>query len=66
VPVAIGVYDVAGRLVRQLIDAPVEAGHHALVWDGRGRNGTVLGSGIYFVRVEIGNHAFNQKVTLIK
>jgi hypothetical protein len=65
-PVSIAVYDVSGRLVRNLLAGPVTAGRHTVQWDGRGMNGRVLGTGTYFVRVEIAEHEFIEKVTLIK
>ena len=65
-PVTIAAYDVTGRLVRRLIDAPVGAGRHAITWDGRGASGEVLGAGVYFLRIAIGEHVFTEKVALVK
>jgi hypothetical protein len=65
-PVTIAAYDVSGRLVRRLLDGPVGTGRHAVTWDGRGRHGEVLGSGIYFLRVTIGEQEFTEKVALVK
>jgi len=49
--VRMDVYDVRGRHVRGLIDTQLEAGHHAVSWDGRSDAGVALASGAYFVRV---------------
>ena len=46
------VYDTAGRLVRVLLDETVSAGRHTAEWDGMGRRGSPVGSGVYFVRLE--------------
>jgi len=51
-PVRLSVYDVAGRLVRRLADAPYEAGAHRIPWDGKTRTGSEAASGIYIVRLE--------------
>jgi Peptidase family C25/FG-GAP-like repeat len=65
-PVAIGIYDVTGRLVRELLEAPVHPGHHALSWDGRGSNREVLAAGVYFLRVAIGDDVMTEKLSLVK
>ena len=46
--VNVAVYDVAGRLVAALMDAPQSAGEHSLRWDAGGMN-----SGVYFIRLRI-------------
>jgi hypothetical protein len=50
--VTIRVYDVAGRVVTTLVDGEVEAGPHAIVWDGTTDSGERAASGVYFVRME--------------
>jgi len=47
----VAVYDLTGRAVRTLIDAPLAAGRHTLVWDGRDAAGHPASQGVYFVRV---------------
>ena len=46
--VRLGIYDVAGRLVRGLLDEEVKGGLRDVQWDGRGRAG-VAAAGLYFV-----------------
>jgi hypothetical protein len=50
--VTIRVYDVAGRVVRTLVDGEAEAGEHVIVWDGTTDSGKQAASGVYFVRME--------------
>lgn len=50
-PVRVTVHDVAGRLVRTLVDGPRPAGSQHTVWDGRTDEGVPAGGGIYFVRL---------------
>jgi hypothetical protein len=57
---------VSGRLVRELLNGPVDPGQYTLPWDGRGANRQVLAAGVYFFRVTIGNQVLNEKVTLVK
>ncbi|MCA9754003.1 MAG: T9SS type A sorting domain-containing protein, partial [Gemmatimonadetes bacterium] len=50
-PVSLRVYDVSGRLVRTLVNAPLDAGRHAVTWDGRDDRGRTAASGVYFYRL---------------
>jgi hypothetical protein len=49
------IYDVTGRLVTSLVDGPMPAGRHELVWDGRSESGERAASGVYFCRFEAGD-----------
>ncbi len=63
----VSVHDVAGRLVRTLVDAEDRvAGEHAVVWDGRDAAGRPVESGIYLCRVESGSSRELRKMTLLK
>lgn len=53
-PVRLSVYDVAGRLIRTLVDTVLPAGNHQAVWDGRDGAGRGVGSGSYLARLEAG------------
>ena len=50
-PLAAGVYDARGRLVRQLHSGLMDAGSHTLRWDGRAESGTQASAGVYWIRV---------------
>ena len=45
------VLDVAGRVVRTLVDGPIAPGRHSLAWDGTDAAGRELSPGIYFLRM---------------
>ncbi len=49
--VAVGIYDLAGRLVRYMEPADLSEGPHEVFWDGRDGAGRRVGNGIYFIRV---------------
>jgi len=55
--VTIRVYDVAGRVVRTLVDGEAEPGEHVIVWDGRTDSSERAASGVYFVKMEASGHA---------
>lgn len=48
--VQLSIFDASGRSVRTLAHGSLKAGRHDLTWDGRGADGSPVGSGIYFVR----------------
>jgi len=50
--VIIRVFDCAGRVVRTLVDAELEAGPHTSIWNGATDAGLRAASGVYFVRME--------------
>jgi hypothetical protein len=60
------IYDVAGRLVRTLVNEDLEPGSHQRVWDGTDQRGGRVGSGVYLYRLEFGNRSATKKLTLIK
>ena len=51
--VRIEVWDVTGRLVRRLLDDPLDPGDHQTVWDGTDESRNPRGSGTYFVRMSV-------------
>ena len=54
-PVALRVFDIAGRLILVLEDvAGKEAATYKVSWDGRSTQGTRAPSGIYFFRLDTG------------
>ena len=65
-PVAVRVYDVAGRLVATLLDGLAPAGRHETVWRGVDAGGEPVASGIYFCRMETDSFRDEKKLLLIK
>jgi len=49
--VKLGIYDIAGRRVRSLVDDEVLAGTTHVQWDGKDQSGIVAHSGMYFARL---------------
>lgn len=50
--VRIEVFSALGQRVTRLVDRTLPAGHHVVQWTGRDEAGRMVGSGIYYVRVE--------------
>jgi flagellar hook assembly protein FlgD len=65
-PVRVAVYDVAGRLVRTLVDGPIDPGPHDLSWDGTDDRGERVASGVYYCTLEAGGVRANRSVTVLR
>lgn len=66
VHVRLSVYDLAGRLVSRLVDAPRPAGEHSILWLGTGENGERASSGVYTVRLEAEAFRDQRKIVLTR
>jgi hypothetical protein len=62
----VAVFDVAGRLVRVLIDGLAAPGRTVLSWDGRDTAGRPVASGVYLVRLECGEGSFSRRLMRIR
>jgi flagellar hook assembly protein FlgD len=60
------IYDVAGRLVRTLVNDTKEAGAYSAVWDGRNNGGSSVASGIYFYKMETAGFQATKKLVLLR
>ncbi len=66
-PVQLAVFDVAGRLVRSLIDGQVMgSGRHEKVWDGRDESGRQVAGGVYFYRIRSTEFSATRPMSLVK
>jgi hypothetical protein len=60
------VYDVAGRLVRRVLDARRATGPHGVRWDGMDMAGRVVPPGAYFLHFEADGVTETRKLVLIR
>jgi hypothetical protein len=60
------VYDVAGRLVKTLLQGPMSAGEHTTIWDGIDTDGLAVASGVYYCRLEVGGTAETRSMVLVR
>lgn len=64
--VRLGVYDVGGRLVSRLMDAPQTPGTYVVRWEGTDGRGRTVAPGIYFYRLEAGEEARTRSLTIVR
>ena len=55
------IFDLRGRRIAVLFDGAMEAGEHAIPWDGSG-----VGSGVYLVRLAAEDGIFHRRIALLK
>ena len=60
------VVDPQGRRVRGLLDARLEAGKHAVTWDGRDDAGRHVADGLFFARLEFGGRSETRKLAVLQ
>ncbi len=59
--VAIDIYDILGRKIETLVNERQPAGYHQAVWDAIDKS-----SGIFFFRIQAGDHSETRKMMLLK
>lgn len=59
------IFDMQGRRVGVLADRVFPAGQHELVWDRRTASGAVARPGIYFYRIEAGEHRARRRMVVL-
>lgn len=61
------VYSVLGERIASLLQATsLEPGYHTAVWDGRTSRGAQAPSGVYLLRLEVGNETLTRRIVLVR
>ncbi|HUT63266.1 MAG TPA: FlgD immunoglobulin-like domain containing protein [Anaerolineae bacterium] len=64
--VSLAIFDLCGRRIKTLVNAPQKAGYHTAIWDGRNEAGIPVSSGLYFYRINAANFTKVRKMTMVK
>jgi hypothetical protein len=64
--VRVVVFDVRGRLVKELVDESRPAGSYLIQWNGKNASGAAVPAGIYLVRVEASEYRMTEKIVLVR
>ncbi len=62
--VRLHVFDVNGRMVRELFTGTQQSGSYTRPWDGRDANGALAPSGMYFARLQAGERRLVERIVL--
>ncbi|MCF7920805.1 MAG: carboxypeptidase regulatory-like domain-containing protein [Candidatus Cloacimonetes bacterium] len=60
------IYNITGQKIKTLINNNLTAGDYQIIWDGTGRDGQILSSGMYFYRLSSGEFSATNKMVLMK
>jgi hypothetical protein len=64
--VSVAIYDVAGRMVRQLVSGTFAPGPYSAHWNGRDESGRTAASGVYYARARVGDLEAVTRVLLVQ
>lgn len=64
--VDIKIYDIKGRLIRNLVSQKQNAGYHTIKWNGKDDKGITVASGIYLVRLSTYETNESHRILLLK
>jgi hypothetical protein len=64
--VSLSVYDIQGRLIKELFNDKLQSGNYLIQWDGKNTFQRSVSSGTYFYRLLAGDSQFVGKMNLIK
>jgi len=60
------VYNILGQKVKTLVNNPMNAGNHKVVWNGKNDSGQSVSSGVYFYRMTTNKYSKTAKMILMK
>jgi len=64
--VDLSIHDVAGRLIRRLVEGRANPGLHRRLWDGRDAAGRLVPSGVYFCRLDAGSDRLTRRIAIVR
>lgn len=66
VAVSINIYDVQGRMIRNLIETSQSSGSHQVSWNGLGENHEPVSAGVFIARIQAGEFSDAVKLVYLK
>ena len=64
--VSLKVYNVAGQLVRTLVNEMKDAGYYTVTWDGSNNSDAKVASGVYFYKMDTKDFSKTRKLVLLR
>jgi len=65
-PVKLIVYNLQGKVIKELLQETLESGHYSLAWDGTDKHGIPAASGVYYYKLTAGKYSSTRKMILLK
>ena len=64
--IELNIYNLAGQLIKTLVDGQQEAGIYEIEWDGEDAEGKPMPSGVYFIKLKAGEFLETKKALLLR
>ncbi|MBA7710594.1 hypothetical protein ES703_119539 [subsurface metagenome] len=64
--VSLKIYNVAGQLIKTLVNELKKPGYYTAYWDGKDERGKKSAGGVYFYRIEAGDYMRTKKMILLR
>jgi hypothetical protein len=64
--IIIDVYDLSGRLIKQIKNEDISAGDHSVTWNATNESGDRVQSGYYFYKINAGKSCKTEKMILLR
>jgi len=64
--VSLRIYNIAGQIVKTLVDGISSQGIHCVYWDGTDDLGRRVANGVYLCKLQVGNYSQTKKLLLLK
>ena len=65
-PVKLSIYNIAGQLVKTLVEGSVPPGAYSAKWDGHDASGRAVSGGVYIYRLQAGNASLTGKLVKLQ
>ena len=62
----LNIYNIKGQLVKTLVNDEFKAGSYTIQWDGKDNEDEIIGSGIYFYKLEAGDYTETRSMVMLK
>ncbi len=63
--VSLTIFDMQGRVVKNLVHGYKKSGKHSVIWDGKNEIGSTVSSGLYIYVLRTANKAISKKMLMI-
>ena len=64
--VKLSVYDLTGKIIKEIVNTQMQIGNHNIVWDGTSTDGVKVGAGVYLYKLQTDNFSESKKMILLK
>jgi hypothetical protein len=65
-PVRLAIYNVLGQRVKELVGGEIQSGTNTAIWNGTDGFGRKQAAGVYFYRLQAGNHIVTNRIIMVR